>query len=128
MIKALRKLVGGDSTVPISDAYKLDDDAVLDVFLKYHAKLLKSYRDYLEAPSDLVVDKFDKAKFVAEHPEKCKFLTDWMDTQMFQCFVDDRYEGGGGAAKGKRLTRFGDDLPQTDLIWSGLLYCVCICR
>lgn len=82
LVKSLRKLVGGgDTSVPVNEAFKVDDDAVIDVFLKNHAKLLHRYRDYLEAPSEIVVDKFDKAKFVAEHPEKCKFLTDWMDVR-----------------------------------------------
>jgi hypothetical protein len=70
MSKALRKCAGGaDTSLPLTaDAAKaLDEEALLDVFLKTHAKLLHRYRDYLEAPSELVVDKFDKAKVRPPH-------------------------------------------------------------
>ncbi len=56
--------------------------------------------DYLEAPSEYVIDKFDKRRFLEQHEDKSQFLSEFLETQMFQCFVDDRY---GDAAKNTNL-------------------------
>jgi hypothetical protein len=89
--RGLKKMVG-DTSTPIKPNQILNEDTIEQVFLGNMARLLARYRDYLEAPSEFVIDKFNKTKFVTEHDEKCKFLSDFMETQMFQCFVDDRYD------------------------------------
>jgi len=89
LLKHLSKKVG-DTTVPMKEP-KLEEKAVQQIFLKFHVKIMKTYRNYLEAPSEYVVEKFQKAKFLQNHINKCPFLEAFLDTQMFQCFVDDRY-------------------------------------
>ena len=110
LMKSLKKYVP-DTSKPLSANQTLNEDEIGSIFFKFSVKLLKNYRsaclveavadcarlacshrDYLEAPSEFVVDKFDKSRFLNEHPDKCKFLQDFLETQMFQCFIDDRYD------------------------------------
>jgi hypothetical protein len=77
--------------------------------------------EFIEAPSEFVVDKFQKDKFMKASPDNGPFLRkarrhrcrlaslphgvalrveQFLDTQMFQCFVDDRY---GDAAQSQNL-------------------------
>lgn len=44
-----------------------------------------------------MIDRFNKQNFVAEHAESGPFLSEFMETQMFQCFVDERYLQAGNA-------------------------------
>jgi len=85
-----------DPTQPLRSGQTIPDSDIEAAFLKFHVRLLENYRDYLEAPSEFVLDKFQKARFVGEHPEltsECEsFFNDLMETQMMQCFVDDRYD------------------------------------
>lgn len=96
----LKKLVI-DPTTPLKPTQNMADSDIEAAFFKFHVRLFANYRDYLEAPSEFVVDKFQKARFCAEHAEKGPFLQEFMETQMFQCFVDDRYDQSTRALAGK---------------------------
>lgn len=104
LLRQLKKLVG-DTSSPLKNTQNLDSTVIEAIFLKFHAKLFRNYRDYMEAPSDYVIDRFDKNRFVAQHVEKGPFLAEFMLTQMFQCFVDERYEltAAQSHAKGRHL-------------------------
>jgi hypothetical protein len=94
LLKSLRKVVG-DTAQPVKPTIKWGEQSEQEVqaaFLRFHAKVFKEYRTYLEAPSEFVVDRFNKIKFCSNNPEKGPFLTAFMETQMFQCFVDERYQ------------------------------------
>ncbi len=82
-----QKLVPGPLPVDSS----INEEEVSDIFMKFFVKMLKNYRDYLEAPSEYVIDKFDKKRFLEDNEDKSQFLAEFLETQMFQCFVDDRY-------------------------------------
>lgn len=80
---------------PLPVAFRINVEVVENTFLKFFAKMLRNYRDFLEAPSEFVEDKFDKNRFIQSqtrgHPSDVPFLSEFMETQMMQCFVDDRY-------------------------------------
>ena len=63
-----------------------------DTFLRFFVKVFKDYKQYMEAPSEEAVEKYDKEKFLREHSDNSDWLKEVMDTQMFQCFIDERYE------------------------------------
>eukprot|EP00466_Bigelowiella_natans_P004145 jgi/Bigna1/86240/estExt_fgenesh1_pg.C_90089 len=98
LMKGLKKVVS-DTSEPLGpgaidektfrERYESD---VEQTFLRFFVKLFRSYKKYVEAPSEEVVEKFKKEEFLAEHPDKCDWLREVMETQMFQCFVDERYE------------------------------------
>jgi hypothetical protein len=90
--KHLRKIMSVDTSAKLSMNAELDKRAVCDAFCSFFVSIMKNYKDYMEAPSEFVVDKFNKDKWLETHPEKGPFFEQFLDTQMFQCFVDDRYE------------------------------------
>jgi len=97
-LKGLRKVVS-DTSEPLGPG-AMDENTFLSkheadveiVFLRFFVKLFRNYKKYVEAPSEEVVEKFKKEEFLAEHPDRCEWLREVMETQMFQCFVDERYE------------------------------------
>mmetsp|Transcript_7135 Transcript_7135/g.13649 ORF Transcript_7135/g.13649 Transcript_7135/m.13649 type:complete len:1782 (-) Transcript_7135:286-5631(-) len=97
LIKGLKKVVP-DTSEPLGPGF-IDEKGmekyegeVEQVFLRFFVKLFRSYKKYVEAPSEEVVEKFKKEEFLNEHGDKCEWLREVMETQMFQCFVDERYE------------------------------------
>lgn len=92
LIKSLKRAISGSDSTRPSHGCSVDQQAVCDAFLQFFVYTLKNYSQYMEAPSEYVVDKFRKKHFLEEHAERCKFLEQFMDTQMLQCFVDSRYE------------------------------------
>ena len=71
----------------------LNDDEVAGVFFQFFVKVFATYRDAIVAPSEFVVEKFDKSKFLATNTENAgPFLVELLDSQMFATFIDDRYE------------------------------------
>ena len=99
LLRGLKKAVpSADPAQPLHNPTAAVDDFNVEVcFLKLFVKLLGTYRNYLEAPAEYVLDKIDRERLMAEHPESGPFLTEFLDTQMFQCFVDDRYEASAQA-------------------------------
>lgn len=91
LLRGLKKLTGVDSSLQMHKDSSIDVNRCMECFRNYHVSIMKTYRDFMEAPSEFVVDKFRKNQFLQAHPEKCEFLSDFLSTQLFQCFVDDRY-------------------------------------
>jgi hypothetical protein len=97
LMKTLIKVTGGDKDAllgnrTISPALELE---VREAFLKNMCWLMKDYKSFLNTPSketDVVVEKFDKVGFSNKHPDNGPVLKAFMETQMFQCFIDDRYD------------------------------------
>jgi hypothetical protein len=90
--RALKKLTGLESNVVCPPSTKIDLNDLSQAFLKFFTSIMKNYKDFMEPPSEFVIDKFNKQKFLDSHSEKCEFLVQFLTTQTFQCFVDDRYE------------------------------------
>lgn len=60
LFRHLKKLVGSDPSQPYRGSLPLSDSEIESAFLKFQVQLLAKYRDYLEAPSEFVMDKFQK--------------------------------------------------------------------
>jgi len=114
LIRALRKVVP-DVNQPLRNFTASFDDSVVEAaFLKFFVKTLRHYRQYLEAHQQLIVEKFRKDEFLREHPEACQHLTEFLDTQMFQCFVDDRYESSAGAEQQFDVLYFDESIDKAE--------------
>lgn len=92
LLKSLRRLTNQDTSSRCPKPFKTDINSLSSCFLHFFAKLMVRYKEYLEAPSDFVIDKFKTQKWVDEHTEPSDFLLKLTETQHFQCFVDERYE------------------------------------
>eukprot|EP00468_Gymnochlora_sp_CCMP2014_P013813 CAMPEP_0167754294 /NCGR_PEP_ID=MMETSP0110_2-20121227/8189_1 /TAXON_ID=629695 /ORGANISM="Gymnochlora sp., Strain CCMP2014" /LENGTH=1479 /DNA_ID=CAMNT_0007640155 /DNA_START=868 /DNA_END=5307 /DNA_ORIENTATION=- len=98
LLRGLKKIVP-DTSEPLGPAtidekvfQKKYEREVEQVFLRFFVKLFRNYKRYVEAPSEEVVEKYKKEEFLSEHGDRCEWLKEVMETQMFQCFVDERYE------------------------------------
>lgn len=67
LFRHLKKLVGSDPSQPYKGVLPLPDSEIESAFLKFQVHLLARYRDYLEAPSEFVLDKFQKACAQSTH-------------------------------------------------------------
>jgi len=79
-------------------------NGVLEDFERYFTKLLRTYKKHMNEQRErrsrgrCAIEKFNKDKFVqdvienARDAKEKKWLNDFVDSQMFQCFIDDRYE------------------------------------
>ena len=94
--KALKRLFN-DTTTPLRPGVAVNEDEVSGVFIRFFARVLATYRDFLvserTAGSMDVVDKFDRMGWLERNDDKSStWLTELLDTQMFQSFIDDRSE------------------------------------
>ena len=74
-----------------------DDRAVRDNFLRFFCSILGGYERFLVVPdADFLIsgnDWFDSSKFIATAtPDRVPFLTSFVNTQMFQSFIQRRTE------------------------------------
>ena len=94
LLKSLKRLFG-DTSVPLRTGQVVDEEEVHGVFVRFFARLLSSYRDFLLPPSEYSPDKFDRVGFLGGHEDRGSvYLVELLDTQMFGSFIDDRYEDG----------------------------------
>ena len=95
--KALKRLFN-DTTVPLRPGVAISEDEVSGVFIRFFARVLATYRDFLVtehtgAGSHDVVDKFDRLAWLERNDDKSTtWVNELLDTQMFQSFIDDRSE------------------------------------
>jgi len=97
--KALKRLFA-DTTTPLRPGVAVAEDEVSGVFIRFFARVLASYRDYLHTERssggggmDAGVDKFDRVGWLERNDDKSStWVQEWLDTQMFQSFIDDRSE------------------------------------
>jgi hypothetical protein len=90
--KDLRKLVD-DPKVPLRADQTVPDAKLKKSFLGFFTRLFKNYQKFLEAPDDAVTEKFQKENFLADlNLRGDPFMTQFLNAQLFQCFVDERFE------------------------------------
>ncbi len=90
--KDLRKLVD-DPKVPLRADQTVPDAKLKKCFLGFFTRLFKNYQKFLEAPDDAVTEKFQKENFLADlNLRGDPFMTQFLNAQLFQCFVDERFE------------------------------------
>ena len=105
MQKALKRLFM-DTTVPLRTGVAVSEDEVSGVFIRFFARVLATYRDYLTTEhtgggsgsghygdNAASIDKFDRLGWLERNDDKSSnWITELLDTQMFQSFIDDRSE------------------------------------
>ena len=111
-----------DSRVPMRANQSINEQKLRKYFLNFFLRMLKNYHNYMvhpwsqsththycfmidynsfsnssgcpqEAPSETVVDKFLREKYVNDlNLKNDPFMQQFLTSQLFQCFVDDRFE------------------------------------
>ena len=94
LLRTLSK-VTGSSESPLEEKGFISSNMVQEIreaFLKNICHVLKDYKKHIAAPGELVVEKFDKDAFLNKHSDNGATLQLFMESQMFMCFVDDRFD------------------------------------
>jgi len=67
--------------------------------LKFTAKTMRGYQNYMNPQTEDIKAKFNKTNFINSFTggdSERGFYEEFLETQLFQCFVDDRFDADGG--------------------------------
>lgn len=96
------KQMTSNTKKPLPINQSLDSTLVCDGFVRFFAKFLRDYKHFMNPnylqQSALHREKFNKEKWIKENCESkthATFYDMFVEAQMFQCFIDQRFEVDG---------------------------------
>ena len=104
--KDINKLVSNPKK-PLNINIKINNEMAMEfrnIFIKFFAKFLKSYKINMMPSTGPSKDKFNKEKWIntilnenksksdSEKEKDLKFLNLFVESQLFQCFIDERFD------------------------------------
>ena len=92
LLATLCRLTIIDTSTTISHNTHIDNTLITDAFLNFFIDLLCNYTDYIDdtISVDDGTDRFDRLQFLHDHHDRCDWLTEFVDSQLFQSFIDYR--------------------------------------
>ena len=102
----INKLVSNPKK-PLNINIKINDREIRNVFIKFFAKFLKSYKINMNPSTGPSKDKFNKTKWIQQiltekefdEEKDNKFLNLFVESKLFQCSIEERFD----ASLNKRL-------------------------
>lgn len=96
--KYISRLVRDRSRV-LNSNIVLNEQQVREAFIRFYSKFLRDYKAYMNADNNgPSKDKFDKTKWIKDNlssNEEKKFYELFVEAQLFQCFIDERFDAMG---------------------------------